>query len=87
MIALPAERTKNSRPHDVPFSIQAQAVLREHRNESGEPLVRSGEGSFSGFSMAKETLDKASGVPDWTLHDCAARWQPAWPIWACSLMS
>ena len=35
MIALPAERTKNSRPHDIPLSIQAQAVLTRCRSVMG----------------------------------------------------
>ncbi len=70
MIALPAERTKNSRPHDVPLSIQAQAVLDETSQRVGRAFVFGrGEGSFSGFSTAKGMLDKASGVSDWTLHD------------------
>ena len=70
MIALPAERTKNSRPHDVPLSSQAAAVLDEQPQRVGrEHVFGDGEGGFSGFSSAKEKLDKASGVTDWTLHD------------------
>jgi integrase len=70
LIALPPERTKNSRPHDVPLSAQAQAVLAEQPAIADRDLVFGrGEGGFSGFSRAKEMLDEASGVSDWTLHD------------------
>jgi integrase len=69
-IALPASRTKNSRPHDVPLSIQALAVLAEQPERVGRDLLfGEGEGGFSGFSRAKDKLDEASGVADWTLHD------------------
>lgn len=70
LIALPAERTKNSRPHDVPLSIQARTVLEEAPDRVGRVYVFGrDEGGFSGFSTAKEMLNKASGVTDWTLHD------------------
>jgi integrase len=70
VLALPAERTKNSRPHDVPLSPQALAVLDDHPERAGrEYIFGDGEGGFSGFSKAKERLDEASGVIDWTLHD------------------
>ena len=70
MLALPAPRTKNSRPHDVPLSPQALAVLGECAERIGRDHVfGDGEGGFSGFSSAKGKLDEASGVTDWTLHD------------------
>jgi integrase len=69
-IALPAARTKNSRAHDVPLSPQALAVLDDQPERVGRQYVfGDGEGGFSGFSSAKERLDEASGVADWTLHD------------------
>jgi integrase len=70
LIALPPERTKNGRPHDVPLSAQALAVLAEQPERVGRDYVfGGGEGGFSGFSRAKEKLDEASGVTDWTVHD------------------
>jgi integrase len=70
VLALPAARTKNGRAHDVPLSTQALAVLGDHPERVGREYVfGDGEGGFSGFSSAKERLDQASGVTDWTLHD------------------
>ena len=69
-LALPAARTKNGRAHDVPLSTQALAVLGDHPERVGREYVfGDGDGGFSGFSSAKERLDQASGVTDWTLHD------------------
>lgn len=70
LVALPAERTKNGRPHDVPLSAAAAAILADHPRVIGRALVfGEGEGGFSGWSKAKAELDKASGVTGWTLHD------------------
>lgn len=82
LIALPSERTKNSRPHDVPLSSQALDVLAQQpRRDDREFVFGEGEGAFSGFSAAKARLDekimeqrkkadkKAKPMPDWTLHD------------------
>ena len=69
-LALPGQRTKNSRPHDVPLSVQSLAVLEEQPGRAGRELVfGEGKGGFSGFSKAKEQLDGTSKVTNWTLHD------------------
>jgi integrase len=71
LIALPKERTKNSRPHDVPLSAPASAILDAVpvRDERDFVFGR-GEGGFSGYSRAKESLDKEAGLStEWTLHD------------------
>jgi integrase len=67
---LPATRTKNGRPHDVPLSAQALATV------AGLPRLVDADLVFTikrkpitGFSRMKERLDAASGVADWTLHD------------------
>jgi integrase len=67
---LPAARTKNGRPHDVPLSGSALAII------AGLPRLVDADLVFTikrkpitGFSRAKERLDAASGVTDWTLHD------------------
>ncbi|MCV0387639.1 MAG: integrase arm-type DNA-binding domain-containing protein [Nitrobacter sp.] len=69
-INLPKERTKNSRPHLVPLSPQAVAVLSEAIMIEGRDLVfGEGQGGFSGFSKCKERLDAKLDLPAWTLHD------------------
>jgi integrase len=67
---LPAQRTKNARAHDVPLSAQALAIV------AGLPRLVDADLVFTvkrkpvtGFSRAKERLNGASGVTDWTLHD------------------
>jgi integrase len=70
LIALPAERTKNSRPHDVPLSAMALEVLKDQPRLAGRDLVfGEGEGGYSGWSRSKDALDETCGVKDWTLHD------------------
>jgi integrase len=70
LIALSGERTKNGRPHTVPLSKAALDVLAECPRRDGRDLVfGEGVGGFSGWSKAKETLDTACGVKEWTLHD------------------
>jgi integrase len=70
LIHLPAARTKNKRPHDVPMSASALAII------AGLPRLVDADRVFTikrqpvtGFSSMKERLDAASGVTDWTLHD------------------
>jgi integrase len=72
------DRTKNHRPHEVPLSDAALSII-EKRGDWKGLLFGRGEGSFSGWSGAKEALDarireaRANGagkdlVP-WVLHD------------------
>lgn len=76
------ERTKNGRPHDVPLSDQAVAILRGIKKREGRDFVfGEGNGSFSGWSKAKVALDKrvltarrvvdpkAKPMPPWRIHD------------------
>ena len=70
LVALPGERTKNHRPHDVPLSTAALESVTDQPRIAGRDLVfGAGEGGFSGWSKAKAALDEACGVTDWTLHD------------------
>ncbi len=78
-VELPAERTKNHRPHIVPLSDQALTLLPKRRQ--GRDLVFGrADGGFSGWSKAKGELDariaaarRAAGIekpmPAWRLHD------------------
>ena len=76
MWSLPAARTKNGRPHDVPLSDAALALLPAPRDDRATLFGR-GEGSFSGWSRCKERLDQriaaaspdGKGIAPWVVHD------------------
>ena len=70
------DRTKNKRPHDVPLSSQAVAILSGLERRDGRALVfGSRKGPFSGWSKAKSALDGrieaalGRGPAAWRLHD------------------
>ncbi len=64
------ERTKNSRPHDVPLSSMALAILEQLPKRIDRDLVFGGrKGPFSGWSKSKERLDQRINLTDWRLHD------------------
>lgn len=81
LIELPGERTKNHRPHVVPLSSRALALidavpLREGRTH----IFGIGAGGFSGWSKAKSELDariadnrrdarRNEDISPWVLHD------------------
>jgi integrase len=70
VIHLPKERTKNNRPHDVPLSDQAQAIITELPPlVDFDPVFTIKRKPITGFSRMKEKLDAASGVASWTIHD------------------
>jgi integrase len=71
LIALPSNRTKNSRQHDVPLSSAALAELNACPKVQGRELVfGQGEGGYSGWSRSKDSLDEAAKLKEpWTLHD------------------
>ena len=76
LIELPPSRTKNKRPHLVPLSDQALAIIQSASRSADGPdclFGRDGHG-FKNWSLAKSTLDAriaASGtpMPHWTIHD------------------
>jgi integrase len=71
LIALPAARTKNGRPHDVPLSRPALAILEDCTQRGTRDLVfGEGLGGYSGWSRSKDAIDKAAKLKTpWTLHD------------------
>jgi integrase len=83
LIRLPGDRTKNHRPHDVPLTKAALAILNAQPLRDGRDLVfgdgpRSNEQDgddtrergFQGWSKSKAALDeKTKGVRPWRLHD------------------
>jgi integrase len=63
VILLPAERTKNGRPHIVPLAPIAVAILKSmprspRADGATEYLFGEGQGGFSGWSKAKAALDR-----------------------------
>ena len=64
-IALPAERTKNGRPHEIPMSSAVQEILCA-QPKSGDRVF----GTFSGWSRLKTELDARIRNPEpWVVHD------------------
>jgi integrase len=84
-ISLPGDRTKNHRPHEVPLSDQALAILKAVPRRAGRDfLFGARDSAFSGYSKSKAALDnrmhaagiategpteKHQSIPEWRLHD------------------
>ena len=66
---LPAARNKTKVDLVRPLSKAAQALV-EDGGTTEWVFTTDGVTPISGFSKFKRALDKASGVKDWTLHDC-----------------
>ena len=67
---IPAARMKASKPHEVPLSPQAVAVLRTLPMTGTFAFsTTGGEKPVSGYSKLKQKLDKLSGVSGWTIYD------------------
>jgi integrase len=70
---LPAGRTKNDKPHDVPLSSAAIAVLKSVPRVADSPFVLTTNGAApaSGYSKNKRRLDALlpADMPAWRLHD------------------
>jgi integrase len=71
---LPAERTKNNKPHEVPLSNAALAVVERVPRVAGSPFVLTTNGGappISGYSEGKRRLDALlpADIPAWRLHD------------------
>ncbi|KQP11347.1 hypothetical protein ASF28_10025 [Methylobacterium sp. Leaf99] len=73
---LPASRTKNRLPHDIPLSDAALAIIQGVPQREGRDLVfGEGEGAFQGWSRAKASMDgrirdnSKIKMSPWRLHD------------------
>ena len=72
---IPADRTKNGRPHEVPLPPSASEILKSAQMAIGSGfLFGEGRGSFQGWSKAKAALDRRIAVQgdpigEWRLHD------------------
>jgi integrase len=73
VISLPAERTKNSRPHDIPLSPAALSILKHQTRFAGECVFGSGADGYRGWSNNKVMLDARiagnGAIAAWRLHD------------------
>jgi integrase len=67
LISLPPERTKNRRPHDIPLSPPAIAILK-NRPRVREHVFGKRAG-YQGWSRSKDLLDQRLSIADWRLHD------------------
>jgi integrase len=65
---LPSERVKNKKSHSVPLSRQAMAIIKAAPQVSTEFVFSYGPRPIHSHDP-KRSLDKASGVAGWTLHD------------------
>src|SRR5262249_54355050 len=75
-IILPAERTKNGRPHVLPLSEAAAEIIAQQRKGAGDLIFGNGERGFSNWSNCKIRLDEritkandGKPIPHWTPHD------------------
>ena len=67
---LPAERTKNKKPHMVPLSRQVlELIERTSLRPDRDHLFGIGPNGYKGWGRSKERLDKACGVSGWRFHD------------------
>jgi integrase len=72
---LPAERSKNRRPHVMPLCdlalAELAAVWPEHAEEAGSDwrLLGAHGSAFVGFSKLKARIDPKAGIAPWCWHD------------------
>ncbi len=68
---LPANRTKNKRPHQIHLADQALKIFQTLPRTDGQNLLftTNGQTPVSGFSKVKKRLDGISGVTNWRFHD------------------
>jgi integrase len=73
IITLPAELTKNKSQHSFPYGDLVAQLLPDRDGylfPAAVPFVHERPTKvFNGWPKAKRTLDEASGVADWVLHD------------------
>jgi integrase len=76
LIRLPAERTKNGKPHDVPLAPAALGILKNRPHLVGRDYVfGTGANGYLGWSNYKLALDARitskgdTSIPAWRLHD------------------
>jgi integrase len=65
---IPAARYKTNLDHVIPLSALALSTLPE-RNGDGFVFSNNGRQAMGGYARRKRSIDKASGVTDWVIHD------------------
>jgi integrase len=73
---IPREKVKKDRPHTVPLTATALAMLASLRglprmvDDNGFVFTTTGgKSASSNFAKVKRELDRLSGVTNWTIHD------------------
>jgi integrase len=68
---IPAARTKNARPHNVPLPPQVVELINSLRPNEGRFVFSTQQGRvpISGFSDLKERLDARVQIAPWRFHD------------------
>lgn len=66
---VPGERMKNGLPHEIPLTEMAYACLPPLEEGVDHVFGKLKGSGFSGWSRAKERLDKGAGISNWGLHD------------------
>ena len=71
LVRLPRERTKNGRPHEIPLSPPALAILKSRTRQEGRDFVLGTNGTgYTMYSQSKRQLDqRLPDVAPWVLHD------------------
>jgi integrase len=71
LITIPAARMKSKRAHEIPLAPMALSILKAIPHQRGKYVFSSTNGHrpFRGFSKAKDTIDKLSGVTGRVFHD------------------
>ena len=67
---LPAERSKNGRPHTLPLMPMMREIIDTvPQMASRDQLFGQRSHGFTAWVQGKRALDERSGVQDWTVHD------------------
>jgi integrase len=71
VIEIPASRMKNNKPHLIPLSEPALAILAKRTQNGREHVFGRGASGFQGWSRRRKDLDDriAGKRPNWVLHD------------------
>jgi integrase len=69
IITLPGSRTKNHRPHIIPLSAPALAILKGRDPGDRDLVFGRGAKGFGGWTKSKARLDERVGLQPWIHHD------------------